>query len=119
MLVHYGPNTRDLFDVYMLSSISKQVAAHYERRADPNSCEALYVLDWHWQCNTTFKTLDTISWKNTVFQPVTKNMAEITPHDLLHCCQNHNKTEQEAQSSFSLLIDFIPRNITKMRKNIY
>jgi len=49
MLVHYGPNTRDLFDVCMLSSISKQVAAHYERRADPNSCEALYVLDW--KCN--------------------------------------------------------------------
>lgn len=43
MLVHYGPNTRDLFDVYMLSSISKQVAAHYERRADPNRGEALSV----------------------------------------------------------------------------
>lgn len=66
MLVHYGPNTRDLFDVYMLSSISKQVAAHYERRADPNSCEALYIVDWHWQYTyicmcASIKILSTIS----------------------------------------------------------
>lgn len=102
MLVHYGPNTRDLFDVYMLSSISKQVAAHYERRADPNSCEALYVLDWHWQgniltsaCGLALKLWMLFHDKISFFKTVTENKAEITSHDLMHCCLNHNKIEQE------------------------